>query len=116
MTDPKELFLLNDISSALLPELGSPAELDWSLCFLSHSAIFPNFHVFSLLLPFLCFVFPSQYPYPCYRGAVTLSLRTALRVPQQWLLPTALAVWKMNLGVDFLCSILFCLNSIPKGE
>lgn len=29
-TDPKELFLLFDISSALLPELRSPAELDWS--------------------------------------------------------------------------------------
>lgn len=74
MTDPKELFLLNNISSALLPELGRPAELDWSLCFLSHSVIFPNFHVFSLSssLSMLC-LFP-QYPCPCYCGAVTVTV------------------------------------------
>lgn len=58
MTDPKELFLLFNISPALLPELGSPAELDWSLS-LSFLFIFsfPNFYGFSLLLslPMLCF-------------------------------------------------------------
>lgn len=115
MTDPKELFLLFNISSALLPELGSPAELDWSFSvpFLLVFS-FPNFYGFSFLLPFLCFVFP-YYPCLCYFSAVTLSLCTAMRVPHWWLLPTPLAVWKTNLGVDFLCSILFCLNSIPKG-
>lgn len=47
---------------------------------------------------------------------MTLSLCTALKVPHWWLLPTPLAVWKANLGVDFLCSVLFCLNSIPKWD
>lgn len=116
MTDPKELFLLNNISSALLPELGRPAELDWSLCFLSHSVIFPNFHMFSLSpLPFLCFVYFPSIP-ARVTAVLWLSLCTAVGVPQRWWLPTALAVWKTNLGVDFSCSILFCLNSIPKGK
>lgn len=58
MTDPKELFLLFNISSALLPELGSPAELDWTFFSLLLIFSFPNFHGFSLLILFLCFFYP----------------------------------------------------------
>lgn len=62
MTDPKELFLLFNISSALLPELGSPAELDWSLSlscssfpfptFMSSLSSFPSYALFSPSIPF----------------------------------------------------------------
>lgn len=110
MTDPKELFLLFNISSALLPELGSPAAFDWSFS-LTHS----SFTTFMGSLSFFPF-YDLFYPCPCYISAVTLSLCTAVRVPHWWLLPTPLAVWKTNLAVDFLCSVLFCLNSIPKGK
>lgn len=65
--------------------------------------------------PFYALGFFPSFP---VRVAVVLWLChcAAVRVPQRWLLPTALAVWKANLGVDDLCSILFCLNSIPKGK
>lgn len=58
MTDPKELFLFFNISSALLPELGSPAGLNWSFS-VSFLLIFsfPNFYGFCRL-PFLWLFFP----------------------------------------------------------
>lgn len=67
MTGPKELFLFN-ISSALLPELGSPAGLNWcfSVSFLLIFS-FSNFYEFYLLL-FLWLFFPL----------VSLSMLTAV--------------------------------------
>lgn len=56
MTDPKELFLFI-ISFALLPELGSPAELDWS---------------FSVLLVF---------PFPTFMGCLSSFPSCALFSP-----------------------------------
>ena len=58
MTDPKELFLLN-ISSALLPELGSPAELDWSLFPLSQSSFLTFMGSLSSFPFYALFFFPS---------------------------------------------------------
>lgn len=89
MTGPKELFLFN-ISSALLPELGSPTGLNWcfSVSFLLIFS-FSNFYGFCFLL-FLWLFFPVVSMCNC--SAVTLSLCTAVRVPHKWLLPTPLAV------------------------
>lgn len=89
MTGPKELFLFN-ISSAMLPELGSPAGLNWSFS-VSFLLIFSNIYGF-YLLPFLWLFFPLVFPVHVNCSAVTLSLCTAVRVSHRWLLPTPLAV------------------------
>lgn len=91
MTDPKELFLFFNISSALLPELGSPAGLNWSFSlFLAYLFLSQLLWVLSPSFPIA--VFPPSLPVHLNCSAVTLSLCTAMRVPHRWLLPTPLAV------------------------